>query len=87
MNSFKFLLPTDAEEVLRGVRATHWKLGMCPSWLVEAILEELGPLLVGIVKASLRDSFKSAIVKHLLKMPSFDVDSPSNHQSVFNLPF
>uniref|UniRef100_A0A8D0GU84 Acidic leucine-rich nuclear phosphoprotein 32 family member n=1 Tax=Sphenodon punctatus TaxID=8508 RepID=A0A8D0GU84_SPHPU len=58
-DQFQQVLPADALKILGAMRATTCELDLCPSWLVKASWETLGPLLAGMVQELVLDNCRS----------------------------
>jgi hypothetical protein len=68
------------------------ELDPIPTWLLKSSMDELLPIITNIINASLSSgyvpkSFKSAIVRPLLKKPGLDPNVLKNYRPVSNLPF
>ncbi|KAK7103512.1 hypothetical protein V1264_018394 [Littorina saxatilis] len=89
---FQPLTLTDLEKVLKEMTLKTCDLDPLPTQLYSDCLPELLPSILKIINTSLQtgtvpNSFKTAIVKHLLKKPSLDPNTLSNYRPVSNLSF
>ncbi len=68
------------------------ELDPLPTWLLKECLDELLPTLTAIINKSLKEahvpkSFKSSLIRPLIKKPSLDPNILKNYRPVSNLPF
>ena len=89
------MLPASREEVrsiLKSAPNKSCELDPIPTWLLKSSIDELLPIITDIMNASITSgyvpkSFKSALVRHLLKKPGLDPNVLKNYRPVSNLPF
>lgn len=89
---FKPLTLSELEKVIKDITLKTCDLDPLPTQLYSDCLPELLPSILEIINNSLQtgtvpDSFKTAIVKPLLKKPSLDPNILSNFRPVSNLSF
>ena len=89
------MLPASREEVrsiLKSAPNKSCELDPIPTWLLKSSIDELLPIITDIMNASITSgyvpkSFKSALVRPLLKKPGLDPNVLKNYRPVSNLPF
>ena len=88
-------LPASQNEIKKIIEKSPVKsceLDPIPTWLLKSCLDELLPLITRIINMSLSDSqvpktFKSAIIRPILKKSDLDPNVLKNYRPVSNLPF
>ena len=92
--SLKFA-PASEEEIQKVIKSSPYKsceLDPIPTWLMKSCLPELLPFLTKIINFSLETgyipaSYKSSLIRPLLKKPGLDQNMLKNYRPVSNLPF
>ena len=95
VNCLDHLEPATEKEVREIILKSGNKsceLDPLPTWLLKECLDELLPLITGIVNSSLKSGsvpkeFKSARIRPLLKKSGLDQNLLKNYRPVSNLPF
>ena len=87
--------PVSEEEIQKVIKSSPDKsceLDPIPTWLLKSCLRELLPFLTKIINFSLGTwyvpaSYKSSLIRPLLKKPGLDQNMFKNYRPVSNLPF
>ena len=87
--------PASEEEIKKVIKSSPDKsceLDPIPTWLLKSCLPELLPFLTKIINFSLETgyvpaSYKSSLIRPLLKKPGLDQNMLKNYRPVSNLPF
>ena len=87
--------PASEEEIQKVIKSSHYKsceLDPIPTWSLKSCLPELLPFLTKTVNFSLETgytpvSYKSSLIRPLLKKPGPDQNTLKNYRPVLNLPF
>ena len=94
MTPFNVIPFESKEEVKRIIQMSPNKsceIDPMPTWLLKMCREELLPIFTKLINMSLESasvphSFKSARIRHLLKMPGLDQNLSKNYRPVSNHP-
>ena len=89
------LTPVSEEEIQKVIKSSPDKsceLDPIPTWLLKSCLPELRPLVTKIINISLKTgyipaSYKSSLIRPLLKKQGLDQNTLKNYRPVSNLPF
>ena len=82
----------EIRKIITGAPTKSCELDPLPTFLLKQCIESFLPIITSIINKSIAsstvpDSFKTAIVRPLLKKPGLDRENLKNYRPVSNLPF